>query len=109
MLQPGVNVLAPAPGGYNLFSGTSFAAAHVSGLAVLLSEILDGIEPSELVEILKIATVDLGAPGRDRAYGLGRVDALLAVLITTDAVNGVNSDGDFDDGSEAVSLQKGPK
>ena len=53
---PGVDILALAPdGGYQLSTGTSIAAAHVSGIAALLLERKPSLKPSDIRAIL-IAT-----------------------------------------------------
>ena len=50
---PGVDVMVPSPNGsYQLTTGTSVAAAHVSGIAALLLESKPTITPSELRAIL---------------------------------------------------------
>lgn len=51
---PGVDILLPAPrGGYQVSSGTSVAAAHVSGIAALLLERQPNLDPAHLREILR--------------------------------------------------------
>ena len=60
------------------YEGTSMAAAHVSATAALIiaSGVL-GARPSAraLERRLKATARDLGAPGKDRQYGAGLVDA----------------------------------
>jgi serine protease len=55
-------------------TGTSSAAAHVSGLAALLYQ--QGVKKPDAIEaaIEKFAT-DLGAPGRDNEFGYGQISA----------------------------------
>ena len=54
---PGVDIIALAPGGsYELATGTSIAAAHVSGIAALLLERKPSLTPSDI----------RAHPGRDR-------------------------------------------
>lgn len=73
---PGVDVLAPAPDGRaNLVTGTSFAAALVSGLAALAKQSDPGQEPHDFARRLADTSVDLGPPGRDEIFGAGRVRA----------------------------------
>jgi len=80
---PGVDVLVPAPeGSYQLTTGTSVAAAEVSGVAALLIERDPALTPSELRRILMNSARDLGPKGRDRDFGSGLVDALQAVKST---------------------------
>jgi subtilisin family serine protease len=77
---PGVDVLAPAPdGGYQFTTGTSVAAAEVSGIAALLLDRNPSLTPAEVRRILMTTAKDLGPKGRDREFGAGLVDALAAV------------------------------
>lgn len=73
---PGVDILAPVPGGsYQTLTGTSMAAAVVSGVAALLIEADSGLGPKEIRAILTQSATDLGAPGPDPEFGAGRIDA----------------------------------
>jgi subtilisin family serine protease len=78
---PGVNMLAPIGGGADLVTGTSFAAAIVSGaIANLLHSSAD--RSAEWVEEALAATArDLGATGRDTDFGYGLLDAGAAELV----------------------------
>jgi hypothetical protein len=77
---PGVDVLVPAPrGGYDLTTGTSVAAAEVSGVVALLLEARPDLAPDAVGRILAETAIDLGAPGRDPVFGAGLVDAAAAV------------------------------
>ncbi len=72
---PGVDVLEPAPnGGYQLTTGTSVAAAHVSGVAALLIERDPSLDPAAIHEILTLSARDLGSKGRDDTFGWGLID-----------------------------------
>lgn len=76
MAAPGVDVLAPgAARSHQLQSGTSFAAAHVSGVLALLIERHPRITPAEASEALAASAVDLGRPGRDDEFGAGLISA----------------------------------
>lgn len=80
LAAPGVNVLEAAPRGtYNFTTGTSVAAAHVSGVAALIIERNPGIDPAALEEVLFSTARDLGAPGRDSLFGYGLVDPYRAL------------------------------
>jgi Subtilase family len=75
LAAPGVNVLEAAPrASYNFTTGTSVAAAHVSGVAALILERNPSIDLAALEEVLFSTARDLGAPGRDPMFGYGLVD-----------------------------------
>jgi len=77
---PGVNILAAAPdGGYQMPSGTSFAAAQISGIAALLLERNPKLDAAAIRRILMATAHDLGPPGHDDQFGAGLADALAAV------------------------------
>jgi subtilisin family serine protease len=76
---PGVDVVGPAPGQtYQLSTGTSVAAAHVSGIAALLIELRPTLAPKAVRSLLLSTARDLGAPGHDDIYGAGLADAYRA-------------------------------
>jgi subtilisin family serine protease len=80
LAAPGVNVLEAAPrASYSFTTGTSVAAAHVSGVAALILERNPGIDPATLEEALFSTAHDLGAPGRDPMFGYGLVDPYRAL------------------------------
>jgi hypothetical protein len=80
LAAPGVNVLEAAPRAtYNFTTGTSVAAAHVSGAAALIIERNPGIDPAALEEALFSTARDLGEPGRDPQFGYGLVDPYRAL------------------------------
>jgi subtilisin family serine protease len=63
------------------WSGTSQAAAHVSGVAALIIGQNGGsLHPAQVESVLKQSADDLGKPGNDDYYGMGRVNAYKAVL-----------------------------
>ena len=77
---PGVDILAPAPdGAYQFTTGTSVAAAEVSGVAALLIERNPALTPADVRRILTSTAKDLGPKGKDRDFGAGLVNALEAV------------------------------
>ena len=77
---PGVEIMTSLPGErFNVFSGTSMAAAHVSGVVALLLQLSPRASPEEVQRILEETAEDLGAPGKDRLFGAGRVDACRAI------------------------------
>ena len=78
---PGVDLLLPAPGpGYQMASGTSFAAAEVSGAVALLLERKPDLDPQAVRRALMSTARDLGPKGIDPQFGAGLVDAYQAIL-----------------------------
>jgi subtilisin family serine protease len=74
---PGVDILAPVEQGkHSYLSGTSFAAAYVSGIVALLLERDPGLAPGSIAELISNGSHDLGPKGRDDQFGAGRVNAL---------------------------------
>ena len=77
---PGVNVLLPTPdGNYQMTTGTSFAAAHISGIVALVLEREPGLSPDSVRRVLLSTARDLGPAGRDKDFGAGLADALEAL------------------------------
>ena len=77
---PGVDILALAPGDAYLFTtGTSIAAAHVSGIAALLLELNPSLTPGDIRAILMATAKPIGPPRPDSDFGAGLVNAYRAV------------------------------
>ena len=73
---PGVGVLTLGPGDrYQLSSGTSLAAANVSGSLALLLAKKKNLDR----DVLSNTAVDLGEPGRDSLYGDGLINIFKAI------------------------------
>lgn len=69
---PGVNIIAPAPGGDGIYrSGTSMAAPHVAGAAAVLKSQNPELTAPEISQIIFDTATDLGAIGVDEVYGHG--------------------------------------
>jgi subtilisin family serine protease len=82
---PGVDILVPAPeGSYQLTTGTSVAAAEVSGIAALLLERNPDLTPDDVRKILTASARRLGTKDRDDDYGSGMVDPSKAVQTAGD-------------------------
>jgi subtilisin family serine protease len=78
---PGVDVLLPAPeAAYQVTSGTSFAAAEVSGIIALLLERKADIGQDGARKALTATAQDLGPRGVDAQFGAGLVDAYRAIV-----------------------------
>ncbi len=78
LAAPGVDVLVPAPDDtYQLTTGTSVAAANVSGVTALLLARDPQLTPDKVETILMRSAHHLAGPSRD--IGAGEVDALSAL------------------------------
>jgi hypothetical protein len=77
---PGVDILAPVlKGGYDVSSGTSMAAAHVSGVVALLLERDGKLDWNGAQAILSSSARKPDSSGAAEAFGAGIVDAAGAV------------------------------
>jgi hypothetical protein len=96
LVAPGELIRAIDGQGRSLpWSGTSFAAPHVTGAAALLREAFPNLTAAQIVDILLRSATDLGEPGTDAVYGRGmlNIEAAFAPLGETavpagEAVNG---------------------
>jgi len=78
---PGVEILAAAPdASYQVTTGTSVAAAHVSGIAALLLQRDPALKPAQIRAILAATAKPLGTPSQHDEFGAGLVDAYRAVM-----------------------------
>ncbi len=81
---PGVNVFVPKlKKSYGFSSGTSVAAAHVSGIIALLLERRPDATSEEIVQALQSSAHDLGKKGHDPEFGAGRADAYASLMSMT--------------------------
>jgi subtilase family protein len=77
---PGVDVMVPAPAGaYQLTTGTSVAAAHVSGVAALLLEKHPDVDAQLVLEVLTASATRQNVNKRDDKMGWGLIDPLAAL------------------------------
>jgi subtilisin family serine protease len=78
---PGEDITSFAPGGRPFTdSGTSFAAAHVTGALALVLSMDPTLTADEAIRILTDTAIDLGSRGRDNLYGNGLIDAWAALV-----------------------------
>jgi subtilisin family serine protease len=84
MAAPGVDVLVSSGDhAHQLVSGTSYAAAYVSGIVALMIERNPSLSASAARLALTTAAVDLGPPGPDDQFGAGRVNAFASLQAMT--------------------------
>lgn len=84
LVAPGQGIVLPdirQPDSYRSFSGTSFSAPMVSGVASMLLDAYPEFSPLTLREILKESSRDLGISGWDAASGHGIIDASNAMEV----------------------------
>lgn len=67
---------------YTFISGTSMASPHVAGVLALMKSVNPDLTPEDIDSLIIRGSLsdDLGAPGRDDAYGHGLINAQRAVL-----------------------------
>jgi subtilisin family serine protease len=75
---PGVDVMAPVGGGADLVTGTSFAAAVVSGAIANLIHAAPERSADWIEAALSSTARDLGRSGRDSDFGYGLIDITAA-------------------------------
>ncbi len=74
---------------YVLKRGTSMSTPHVAGVVALVRSLRPDATPEAIRALLRATARDLGAPGHDRLFGAGIVDALAAVTLSAPRVRGV--------------------
>lgn len=85
VVAPGEKINTTCMGNdYWYISGTSAASPFVAGLAALLHAAKPGISPDEVRTAITATARDLGAPGWDKYYGWGHIDAAAALAYVGD-------------------------
>ncbi len=69
---------ASGENGFDVKSGTSMAAPHVSGCFLLLKEAFPFLSGEEILTSIYYTAVDLGEAGEDNIYGMGIINGLAA-------------------------------
>lgn len=64
---------------YAALSGTSMASPHVAALAALIRSKNPALTNTEVMDIMRRTSIDLGNPGRDEIFGYGQVDVIKAL------------------------------
>ena len=104
---PGVSILSTAMGDYGFSTGSSMAAAYVSGAAALLFAAQPSLTVTQVRDILLQSATDIGAPGRDDLTGNGLLNMtnafnLLAALFPDSTQPAVTSLGRVNETLTAV-------
>jgi len=71
---PGTSILSTASNDYRIQSGTSMAAAFVTGAAALLFAAQPSITALQVRDILQRTATDIGVLGRDTTFGYGLIN-----------------------------------
>lgn len=79
LAAPGVSILSTVSNDYKFQSGTSMAAAFVTGAAALLFAAQPSITAAQVRDVLQRTATDIGAPGRDTTFGYGLINLVAAV------------------------------
>lgn len=74
LLAPGTTYTTALDGGYTIATGTSMAAPIVAAAVALYKTTDPYVEFSEMCELLKASSIDLGVLGEDRQNGFGALD-----------------------------------
>ncbi len=81
LAAPGVEILVDAPGdAYQITTGTSVAAAHVSGIVALLLERKPSLTPADVRATLMATARTLGTADQSAEFGAGLADAYRALM-----------------------------
>ncbi|MBT3785635.1 S8 family serine peptidase [bacterium] len=103
---PGVDVYSAKPGGgYQNMSGTSMATPHTAGVVALMLQADPEISATRVSEILQETALELGDPGKDPAFGAGRINAFDAVKLV---LTGGKAKVHIDSGDQIASVKVMP-
>lgn len=99
LVAPGddVTVADALAGDYVSSSGTSFAAPLVSGAAAWVWTARPELDNTQLFELLRRSTTDIGAPGRDLDSGFGLLNVRSALAFPAPAADPLEPNDDIDE------------
>lgn len=80
VMAPGVSIASTYPDNqYAALSGTSMASPHVAALAALIRSANPLLKNTEVMDIMRQTSQDLGANGKDKYFGYGQIDVVKAL------------------------------
>jgi hypothetical protein len=89
LAAPGTSIYTTTNGGgYGYWQGTSFSSPQVAALAALLFSLNPSLTNTQVVNLMKSSTDDLGTGGFDPYFGWGRIN----VAKTLQAANSIPAD-----------------
>lgn len=81
---PGVNIASTYPHNqYSALSGTSMASPHAAALAALVRSVNPSLKNSEVMQVIRDTSIDIGARGQDQYFGYGLIDVVQALRKAT--------------------------
>lgn len=88
---PGVNIASTyPPSQYAALSGTSMASPHVAALAALIRSINPLLKNTEVMDIMRQSSQDLGTAGKDTYFGYGLIDVKRALQAADQSASSLN-------------------
>lgn len=77
---PGMEILTTAPpAGYDFLSGSSLAAAQVTGVVALLKQKHPELSPAQIIEILQTTSLAVAGTAETPPFTIGQIDACAAL------------------------------
>ncbi|WJH33047.1 S8 family peptidase [Paenibacillus sp. CC-CFT747] len=87
---PGVNIASTyMHNQYAALSGTSMASPHVSALAGLIRSVNPALKNTQVMDILRNSSIDIGDKGKDPYFGYGQIDVVNALKMARQGTNAV--------------------
>lgn len=84
VVAPGENIASTYMNSqYAALSGTSMASPHVAALAALIRSANPALKNTEVYDMIRNSTVDLGPSGRDPYFGYGQINVSQALQLAT--------------------------
>jgi subtilisin family serine protease len=114
LVAPGENIVTPAPhalcgSGYQVVTGTSFAAPSVAGAAALLLAKHPDLDVSQLTDMLRLRGIRNPAPGWTLEMGFGMLDVAAALSAPIPSADQAEVDDDIGWAKLQPSVLSAPK